>query len=60
MGRQFARFLMDEDGATAIEYGLMAAIIGGALLTGLGAFSNKLNGQFLGISNTIDNAWAGN
>lgn len=52
-------FLADDGGATAVEYGLLAAIISVALLGGLGAFSNRLSGQYSGITNTIENAWAG-
>ncbi|MBB1249405.1 MULTISPECIES: Flp family type IVb pilin [unclassified Rhizobium] len=59
MTKLIESFLTDRSGATAVEYGLIAAIISVALLGGFGAFSNRLNGQFYGISNTIENAWAG-
>lgn len=48
----FKRLLDDEGGATAIEYGLIAALIATALLSGLGMFSNALNNQFMMLSNT--------
>lgn len=31
----FSRFMNDESGATAIEYGLIAAIVGIGIITGL-------------------------
>ena len=32
----FSRFMNDESGATAIEYGLIAAIVGVGIILGLG------------------------
>ena len=32
----FKRFVQDQSGATAIEYGLIAALVGVALITALG------------------------
>jgi pilus assembly protein Flp/PilA len=46
-------FFADIDGATAIEYGLIAAIISVALLAGMGALSNNISNVFLGISNEM-------
>jgi pilus assembly protein Flp/PilA len=40
------KFLKDESGATAIEYGLLAALIGSALVGLLGVFGNKLQDGF--------------
>lgn len=39
----FARFLKDESGATAIEYGLIAALISVAIITGASAVGSKLD-----------------
>ncbi|SIQ77621.1 pilus assembly protein Flp/PilA [Rhizobium sp. RU20A] len=50
MTKIFARFLKDESGATAIEYGLIAALISVALIGGAGALGNKLNTQFNNLS----------
>ena len=36
----FSRFLKDELGATAIEYGLIAALVGVALITALTAMED--------------------
>jgi pilus assembly protein Flp/PilA len=40
------RFLKDERGATAIEYGLIAAIISGALIAGLTGVGNAIDTTF--------------
>ena len=51
------KFLKDESGATAIEYGLIAALISVALITGVGTFSNTLSNQMTFIANTMNGAW---
>lgn len=51
-------FLRDRRGATAIEYGLIAAIIASALIVGLGGFSDQLTIVFDTIKNAIVNAGA--
>ena len=51
------KFFTDDSGATAVEYGLISAIMAVALLSGFGAFSNALNNQFVYLSNTITNSW---
>jgi len=47
---KFARFiqtfLRDEDGAAAIEYGLIAALIAVAIIVGAGLLGVNLNGIF--------------
>ncbi|CAN7612391.1 Flp family type IVb pilin [Rhizobium sp. LjRoot254] len=53
----FAKFIACEDGATAIEYGLISAIMAVALLTGFGAFSNAISNQFVYLSDTMTNSW---
>jgi pilus assembly protein Flp/PilA len=40
------RFAKDESGATAIEYGLIAAIVGVGIIVGLGALRDALNTLF--------------
>jgi Flp pilus assembly pilin Flp len=40
------RLLRADDGAAAIEYGLLAALIAGMILIGLTALGSDLNGQF--------------
>ncbi len=41
-----ARFVNDESGATAIEYGLIAAIVGVGIITSLGLLRDGLTGVF--------------
>lgn len=50
MSKIFARFMKDESGATAIEYGLIAALISVALITGATTLGNSLNNTFQDIS----------
>lgn len=50
----FKRLIKDEDGATAIEYGLIAALIATALISGFGMFSNALSNQFQMLANMIN------
>ncbi|TKT74953.1 Flp family type IVb pilin [Aquamicrobium sp. LC103] len=53
MSKLFARFMKDESGATAIEYGLIAALIALAIVAGAGALGSSLNTQFENISDCI-------
>ena len=41
----FARFFNDEAGATAIEYGLIAALIAVAAITGMTSLGTSLGGE---------------
>ena len=56
MSKIFARFVKEESGATAIEYGLIAALISVALITGASTLGNKLNNQFNNISTYLNQA----
>lgn len=42
----FARFLKDESGATAIEYGLIAALIAVAIIGGVSALGTNAGATF--------------
>ena len=53
------RFLNNESGATAVEYGLIAALIGVVIIAGAGALGNALNAKFNAISATVAGAGAG-
>ena len=55
----FARFVNDESGATAIEYGLIAAGIAVAILTAVQALGTSLSGLFTSISGTVGGATGG-
>jgi pilus assembly protein Flp/PilA len=50
----FARFVKDESGATAIEYGLIAALISVVAIATLTTVGTKLNGKFTQISNGLN------
>jgi len=50
----FSRLIKDEAGATAIEYGLIAALISVALITGATALGNALNKQFQNLSTKLN------
>jgi len=40
------RFLISEDGATAIEYGLIAALIGVTIIGAVGTVGGSIEGTF--------------
>ena len=52
----FGRFLRDESGATAIEYGLIAAGISVAIISVVNALGSQLNNTFTNVSNQLNNA----
>lgn len=52
------RLIQDETGATAVEYGLLAALISIGMLVGLSAFSTSLQEVFERITTAIRDAWA--
>ena len=54
MTKFFNRFAKDESGATAIEYGLIAALIAVALISILGTVSTSLNTTFQGVADGLD------
>ena len=51
--RQFA---LDEEGVTAIEYGLIAAVIAGVVITAFTALGTTLSTAFSRIGTKITNA----
>ena len=46
-------FWNDQSGATAIEYGLIAALIAVVIITGVTAVGTKLSTTFTNISTTL-------
>ena len=52
----FTRFLECESGATAIEYGLMTAIIAIFAITGLRQYHESLGALFNYVATTVENA----
>lgn len=47
------RFVKDESGATAIEYGLIAAGISVAIIAAVNGLGGKLNSNFTTISSSL-------
>jgi pilus assembly protein Flp/PilA len=50
------RFMRDEEGVTAIEYGLLAALIALAIITGATTLGNKLSDFFTFIAGKLTTA----
>jgi pilus assembly protein Flp/PilA len=53
MSKLFVRFLNDESGATAIEYGLIAAGISLAIIAVVNGLGSNLNTKFTSINNSL-------
>ena len=53
MSELFARFLNDQSGATAIEYGLIAAGISIAIITVVNGLGTNLNDKFTSINSSL-------
>ena len=49
----FSRFVNDENGATAIEYGLIAGLIGVVIITAVGAVGTGVSSAFSKIAATL-------
>ena len=49
----FSRFVQDESGATAIEYGLIAAGISVAIIAAVQGLGSKLNTTFNSVSSAL-------
>jgi pilus assembly protein Flp/PilA len=52
----FQNLLRDEAGATAIEYGLIAALIAVAAIVAMGNLGNSLSNTFSTVSSELDDA----
>jgi len=50
MSSLFARFLKDESGATAVEYGLIVALIAAAIITIVGILGGQITSAFTTVS----------
>lgn len=59
MRRFLARFLRDEAGATAIEYGIILALMFLAILSAVMAFGGTSSGIFNKAMNTLRGAMGG-
>ncbi|MGZ8407979.1 MAG: Flp family type IVb pilin [Caulobacteraceae bacterium] len=54
MSKFVNRFINDESGATAIEYGLIAALMAVAIIAAVGGLSPKLESSFTKIGAKMD------
>ena len=50
----FVAFLRDQTGATAIEYGLIAALVAVAVIVALEALGSSVSDMFTGVKNKLD------
>jgi pilus assembly protein Flp/PilA len=53
MNKLISRFVRDESGATAIEYGLIAALIAVVIITALTTVGSKLTKTFTSVSGSL-------
>ena len=53
MSKFLTRFVMDESGATAIEYGLIAALIAVVIVGAVGLIGTNLNTVFGAVSTSL-------
>ncbi len=53
MANVMKRFVKDESGATAIEYGMIAALIAVVIIVALGTIGTKLNAAFTNIAGKL-------
>jgi pilus assembly protein Flp/PilA len=49
-----ARFARDNAGATAVEYGLIAALIGVAIVAGASALGGTIDGLFTSMASPME------
>jgi pilus assembly protein Flp/PilA len=54
----FRRFVKDDSGATAIEYGLIAALVSVAIIVMLGTLGDNLNATFAEVADQLSQAAA--
>ena len=53
MSKLLAKFVANEDGATAIEYGLIAALIAVVIITGLTSVGTNLNAMMNSVATNL-------
>lgn len=56
---RLSAFRRDDSGATAIEYGLIAALIAVAAIAGMNNFADALAGMWNYVADTMENETAG-
>ena len=53
MLRAITKFVRDEEGASAVEYGLLAALIAAVIMGTVAALGNTINGVFTRINGAL-------
>jgi pilus assembly protein Flp/PilA len=56
MSKFVTRFLKDESGATAIEYGLIVALIAVVIIAAVTAIGGTLNDTFMAVNSALPGA----
>ncbi|MFF7399620.1 MULTISPECIES: Flp family type IVb pilin [Achromobacter] len=56
MKAKLAQFWNDEDGITALEYGLIAGLVAVALIAAVGTFSDALSSMFTDLGAKLNAA----
>ncbi|WP_035616664.1 Flp family type IVb pilin [Hyphomonas johnsonii] len=56
LGTLFSRYASDEGGATAIEYGLLLALMALALISGIGSLGEATGDSFQNTNDSIESA----
>ena len=54
MKDQIAKFLHEEDGVTALEYGLIAGLVAVALIAGIGLMTGAIQNIFTRITTALN------
>ena len=53
MVNQLMRFVKEEEGATAIEYGLLGSLIAGVIVGGVSLLGSNVNSAFTKVSTAL-------
>ena len=56
MVKHIVRFMREEDGATAVEYGLMVALIAAVIIVSVTALGTNIAAQFTTVATAVANA----
>ena len=51
--KKLMAFLKDEEGATAVEYGIMVALIAAIIIGAVEIVGTKVNGAFTSVGNAL-------
>jgi pilus assembly protein Flp/PilA len=53
---QLSRFASRDEGATAVEYGLIIALVAGAIIVAVGLLGGAVSGAFTHVATAVTNA----